>query len=614
MCGLVGVASRTPQRGSWLSVAGDTLNPRGPADGGEWWSTDGRVGLAHRRLAILDLSSEGHQPMHRLDRGLSIVFNGEIYNFDELRAELEQRGSRFSSSGDTEVLLEAYAVWGADFISRLNGMFAFAIYDSFAERLLLARDRAGEKPLFYRLQGGSIFFASELKALLAHPTAPRRIDPVALDLYLATGYVPGDGCILEGYRKLPPAHAMSFDLRMGSAKVWRYWNLPDYEADTYDEVELVDELEVLLERSVRRQTRADVPVGILLSGGVDSSLVTAMAARHLGQVRTFSVRFPGGGPFDETSHARLIARHFATDHTELQAHANSAELVPDLAAQFDEPIADLSMIPTFMVSQLVKAHCTVALGGDGGDELFGGYHYYTRLLMYDRMRKLLPAPLRKILASFAENVLPVGLKGRSALRALHIDTAPQATLSFFDPATRMRLLPGRAPFGTANNFSFETLPVETDLIQQVTRLDFSYYLPDDILAKVDRASMLNSLEVRSPFLDYPLVEFAFRRVPPQLKAVGNQRKIILKLLTERLLPPNFDRIRKHGFGVPIDDWLKDGVFRDLVWDTLGRADSAFDREETRRLLRGQDLGLANGHRLFALLIFELWREHYGAIL
>ncbi len=309
MCGLVGIASLSPAPDrTWLAAGRDAMTHRGPDDAGEWWSNDGRVGLAHRRLSILDLSPAGHQPMRDELRGLTIVFNGEIYNFRELRAELEQRGYGFRTSSDTEVLLAAYDVWGTECLSKLNGMFAFALYDARRQTVFLARDRAGEKPLFYHLAQGTLHFASELKVLLADPSLPRRINPDSLDCYLAMGYVPGERCILQGYNKLPPAHALSFDLQRGTAKVWRYWQVPDLTpeaaAGQVDELGLLDELEALLEDSVRRQLVADVPVGVLLSGGVDSSLITAMAVRASNKVKTFTIGFPGHGSLDETEHAR----------------------------------------------------------------------------------------------------------------------------------------------------------------------------------------------------------------------------------------------------------------------------------------------------------------------
>ena len=308
MCGIVGIASKTTQsQRAWLAIGRDAMTHRGPDDAGEWWSKDGRVGLAQRRLSIIDLSPAGHQPMHDGTGALSIVFNGEIYNFAELRGQLVAKGHGFKSHSDTEVILAAYREWGTDCLSRLNGMFAFALYDARQQTVLLARDRAGEKPLFYHQANGVLRFASELKALLADPALPRRIDPEALDCYLAMGYVPGERCILQGFNKLPPAHALHFDLRVGTAKVWRYWQLPELNAampqGPLDEIALLDELEFLLADAVRRQLVADVPVGVLLSGGVDSSLITAMAVRASNQVQTFTIGFPGHGKLDETAHA-----------------------------------------------------------------------------------------------------------------------------------------------------------------------------------------------------------------------------------------------------------------------------------------------------------------------
>lgn len=350
MCGLVGFAGTTEfafER-HLLARARDSLAHRGPDSAGEWFSTDGQVGLLHRRLSIVDVSPRGQQPMHLPQRGLSIVFNGEIYNFTELRYELQGLGHSFSTQSDTEVILVAYAQWGIDCLTRLNGMFSFALFDARMQQLFLARDRVGEKPLFYRLDNDAIYFSSELKALLALPKLPRQIESEALDCYLAMGFVPGDRCMLKGYRKLPAAHSLRFDLSSGALKIWRYWQVPDTESNgkRTDEAELLDELESLLEDAVGRQLIADVPVGILLSGGVDSSLITAMAVRHSSQVRTFSIGFPGQGKFDESPHARLIAQHFGTQHTELIAESTTADLLHRLAHQFDEPVVDSSMFPT----------------------------------------------------------------------------------------------------------------------------------------------------------------------------------------------------------------------------------------------------------------------------
>lgn len=618
MCGIVGVVSRIPIPDPLVLTAGrDTLSHRGPDDAGVWWSSDGRVGLAHRRLSIVDLSPAGHQPMQSASGAQVIVFNGEIYNFQDLRRELEGKGHVFRTASDTEVILAAYREWGSDCPVHFNGAFAFALFDAAKQLLFMARDRAGEKPLFYSLAKGTLRFASELKALMADPLFPRQINAEALDCYLAMGYVPGDRCILQGVNKLPPAHASSFHLNTGELKIWRYWQLPNYEDGgraAVDESALLDELESLLDDSVRRQLVADVPVGILLSGGVDSSLITAMAARAAPRVNTFTIRFPGYRGYDETEHARLIARHFGTEHVELEAAESSVELLPRLARQFDEPMVDSSMIPTFMVSHLIRQHCTVALGGDGGDELFGGYGHYDRLLWLQRRLGRVPRSMRTPISLAAERLLPVGAKGRNWLQGLGADLEQGLPLiaSYFDRTARERLMARgcRWPL-VAEQIRACRIPVSNDLLQRATRMDFENYLAEDILVKVDRSSMLNSLEIRAPLLDHRIIEFAFGKVPSQLKATPSSRKILLKKLCSRVLPPDFDRKRKQGFSAPLGHWLQGGpwlaYFHDIL---LGSDDGLFNKEFIRSLLDGQARGRANSERLFALVVFELWRKEY----
>lgn len=618
MCGIVGIASTSSiiQR-DWLAAGRDAMTHRGPDDAGEWWSSDGRIGLGHRRLSIIDLSPAGHQPMSDSTGTISIVFNGEIYNFKDLRAELAANGAVFRSQSDTEVILAAYREWGVDCLLRLNGMFTFALFDVRQQVLFMARDRAGEKPLFYHHANGTLRFASELKGLLADPALPRRINPESLDCYLAMGYVPGDRCVLEGFNKLPPAHAMCFDLQAGDLRVWRYWQLPELDPaaaqELVDETALLDELETLLEDAVRHQLVADVPVGVLLSGGVDSSLVTAMAVRAAPHVKTFTVRFPGYGNYDETEHARLIARHFNTEHVELDVHAITFDVLPLLARQFDEPMVDSSMIPTFLLSKLVRQCCTVALGGDGGDELFGGYEGYNRLLwMQDRLGWI-PRSLRQSISLAAAHLLPVGLKGRNWLQGMSVDLQHGLPLiaSYFDATMRKRLMAQYAGWCTsAEVVAKGRVPQHPDLLQRATRMDFSNYLAEDILVKVDRASMLNSLEVRAPLLDYRLIEFAFGKVPSHLKATPQDKKILLKRLTSRVLPPTFDRERKQGFSIPLTEWLKTGAFRELFYEVLLDSQSLFDQRTVSGLLRGQDRGRSNGDRLFCLALLELWRRQY----
>jgi asparagine synthase (glutamine-hydrolysing) len=555
--------------------------------------------------------------MHDKSGELSIVFNGEIYNFRDLRAQLLAKGHQFRSVSDTEVFLAAYREWGTECLSHLNGMFAFALYDARQQTVFLARDRAGEKPLFYHQANGQLRFASELKALLADPALPRRINPEALDCYLAIGYVPGNRCILQGFQKLPPAHALLFNLQTGQSKLWEYWQLPELEVakGDLDEAALLDELEHLLEDSVLRQLVADVPVGILLSGGVDSSLVTAMAVRASSKVKTFTLRFSGHVNHDESKHARLIAQYFQTEHIELECPPATSDLLPQLAGQYDEPVVDSSMIPTYLVSQLVKQHCAVALGGDGGDELFGGYANYRRLQSMEQKLGFIPLPMRKAISMAAEKGLPVGLKGRNWLQSLGIDLNHDLPLIAycFDATTRQRLMTTQTTWLLAAEGVLRSrVPVHPDLLQRATRMDFSNYLAEDILVKVDRASMLNSLEVRAPMLDYFLIEFAFGKVPSRLKATQTEKKILLKRLAHRVLPPEFDcQRRKQGFSIPLDEWLKSGPFQDLFNSVLLDSSCIFNEDVVDELFRSQLSGRSNSERLFALVLFELWRVHYS---
>lgn len=618
MCGIVGIASSKPETElGLLATMRDQMRHRGPDDAGEWWSPDGRVGLAQRRLAIIDLSPGGHQPMADATGQVWITFNGEIYNYQDLRRQLEGCGHRFRTASDTEVILEAYRAWGTDCLTHISGMFAFGLYDAVERRLFLARDRAGEKPLFYWRTPGRLVFASELKAVMADPAFPRRLDREALEFYLTYGYVPGEKCILQGVRKLPQGCAAIYDLETNAWRSWPYWQLPEpgprgnVSAD-----DLADELEALLLDSVKRQLIADVPVGILLSGGIDSSLVTAMAARvSSGPVRTFNISFPGHGVYDESPYARPVAKHFGTQHTELAAEPATVELLPDLAQQYDEPLADSSMVPTYLVSRLIRQHATVALGGDGGDELFGGYLHYDWVARQELARRFIPLPLRTMVGTGAR-LLPVGVRGRNYLVGVSGDV-PWSIAHinlFFDSATRRRLLAPLGPNGSHSaapeDYKVALCPREATSVQQATWVDFKTYLVDDILVKVDRASMLTSLEVRAPWLDPRIIEFAFGRVPDHLRAFGSERKILPRRLAARLLPPALDLKRKWGFGIPLDHWFK-GDWGRYIESVLKNADTrVFDRDFISRLIVNQRRGLANTQRLFALTIFELWRREY----
>jgi len=616
MCGIVGCTDALTE----LVLARDAMRHRGPDDAGLTWGSDASpgVGLAQRRLAIIDCSPAGHQPMADSQQEMTIVFNGEIYNFLELRAELEAAGHRFRSRSDTEVLLAAYRQWGEDCPRRLNGMFAFCIHDTRQNRLFLARDRAGEKPLFYCHTPGRFIFASEVKALLQLPNVSRRLNYEALEYYLAYGYVPGEMSMLQGIHKLPQGHAMTYDLKQDTLRQWRYWQLPEHRPDPgVSDEDLERELESLLEDSVRRQLIADVPVGVLLSGGLDSSLVTALATRVSSKpIKTFTVTFPGHGSYDEAPFARQVARHFGTDHVELVGEMASVDLLPMLAEQFDEPMADSSMVPTYLVSKLIREHATVALGGDGGDELFGGYFQHSWIQQLERHRRYLPQFLCDALRGPAQKLLPVGLRGRNYLLAL-LQDVPGGIAQFnlyFDTGARNSLLAepvSRGRSGAPERFKEALSEQFNSTLLKSTGVDFMTYLVDDILVKVDRSSMLASLEVRAPWLDHRLIDFAFGRVPDRLRATSRERKILPRRLGARLLPPKMDLRRKQGFSLPLDAWFKGG-WGDFVRDVLTGADTRlFSQSALQDLLEGQRNGRSNTARLFSLTMFELWRRHYG---
>jgi asparagine synthase (glutamine-hydrolysing) len=613
MCGIVGYASaRKPIEAGLLVAMRDTLTHRGPDGEGLWLSDDGSVGLGHRRLAIVDLSEGGHQPMTLADGRYVINFNGEIYNHHILRDELRALGWTFRSTSDTEVLLAAWQHWGEAALSRIVGQFAFAIYDREARRLFAARDPAGEKPFFYRHDGHRLVFASELKALLAHPEMPREADPGALDHYLAYGYVPRELCLLKGYAKLPAGHKLRYDVDADRLEVEAYWTLPSWQGGKLSSMdELVEEFEPLFETAVRQQLLADVPVGILLSGGLDSSLVAATAARVCGQVTTFTIGFPGHGAYDESPIAKRLARELGTEHVELMGEPDTVDLLPRLAAQFDEPIADSSMIPTYLVSRLVRTRATVALGGDGGDELFGGYLQYgwaSRIALARRFgAHHLP------LSALASRLMPYRFMGRKmVLRLLDRNDAAITVSRVADWQLRRKLIGAEhAPdAAAAEPFRAGLIAGRRDPRERAMALDFLTYMCDDILVKVDRASMLTSLEVRAPLLDPRIIEFAFGRLAPEQRTSGGKRKLLLRHLARKRLPAWFDSHRKQGFSIPLAAWLR-GPWASLLDDLASASgEGLLDPVAVRAFVRSGGSSDRLAHQMYQLAMLEMWRREY----
>ncbi|HET7046177.1 MAG TPA: asparagine synthase (glutamine-hydrolyzing) [Gaiellaceae bacterium] len=610
MCGICGAAAARGQvDGDALARMSATLVHRGPDSEGSF--ADGAAGLAARRLAIIDLET-GDQPIANEDGTLHVVQNGEIYNYPELRGRLERAGHRFSTSGDTEVLVHAYEEWGTGFAERLRGMFAVAIRDAPRRRLVLARDRYGIKPLYYRASADGLLFASELRAL------PRgEVDLDALEAFLAFNSIPAPLSIFREVRKLPPGHVLVCE-DGGEPRLERYARpgpLPERTDD--DEAELVEELRARLRDSVRAHLVADVPVGVLLSGGVDSGLLAALAAQESSEpVRTFSIGFEDAS-FDELAGARSVAERYGTRHSELVLRPDAALLLPALAEAFDEPFADSSALPTYLVSELAARDVKVALSGEGGDELFGGYYTYAADLLALRIGGIAPAlrPLVELLPSSSRRA-SLDYRAKRFVRAAHLPPleAHHGWKEIFAPDLRAELTGRRHPFDPVDLYRARFAETEgADVLARLQDVDLGIYLVDDLLVKTDRASMAHSLEARVPFLDPLVTSFAFS-LPRHRKVRGLQKKVLLRKAAEPLLPRGVVHGRKRGFSIPAAAWLR-GELRSFARDTLSaetlRRQGFFDPAVVARLLDEHVAGREDRSRqLWGLLAFTLWHERH----
>jgi asparagine synthase (glutamine-hydrolysing) len=593
----------------------DVIRHRGPDDEGVW--VDDGVALGMRRLSIIDLST-GHQPIHNEDRSVWIVFNGEIYNYRELRRELEAAGHRFYTSTDTEVIVHAYEQWGKQAIARLRGMFGLAIWNTRTRALLVARDRIGIKPMHYATVNGRLYFGSELKSLLEAPDLPRDLNPDALDHYLSFLYTPRDGSIFKHVRKLPPGHLLTW--HDGRLTVEKYWEIPADETFTGSEADAVDQLRAVLTDAVRSHLISDVPLGAFLSGGIDSSLVVGLMSQVSGaRVKTFSIGFDEP-EFDELDAARRVAEHFGTEHHEFVVKPDGVGILDRLVSHFDEPFADSSAIPTWYVSEMARRHVTVVLSGDGGDELFGGYDRYVphpRVVAFDRYS---PRALRRV-AAIAAARLPHGVRGKNFLRHVGRDDKGRYldAIRFFGADEKpalltpdvLRLIEGPDPEARlARHFErFARLPWPS----QMMRFDAETYLPEDVLTKVDRMSMAHSIESRVPLLDNEVIAFA-AALPAALKIKGGRRKHVLKEVAATLLPRDILDRKKQGFGVPLGTWFR-GNLRELFADTL-LAPAALQRGYFQPAfvsrLVAEHLAGRRDHtlRLWQLVVFERWHRAY----
>ncbi len=626
MCGIAGALlwKEELDDGAWSRRLGrmiSTLRHRGPDAQGMWWTQ--KVGLAHARLSILDLSDAGHQPMVSEDRTVAVAFNGEIYNFQELRAELEGKGYRFHSRTDTEVLLHGYRAWGAGLVHRLHGMFAFALWDGMREELLLVRDRFGKKPLYYYQDNEKLVFGSEIKALFPFSGVPRTADHEAIHHYLTYQYVPTPWTAFQGIRKLPPSSMLRCKRNSHAIKMERYWALPlptQANRSHMDERELEEEFRFLFQKAVRKRMIADVPLGAFLSGGVDSSAVVAAMARSSDQpVKTFSIGFESED-YDETAYARMVAEQYGTEHYEEVVRPDAVSILPKIIWHYGEPFADPSAIPTFYVSELTRRHITVALSGDGGDELFLGYSRYQSLYDVDSGNDALRRVWRVLLS--VVDTLPTSLKGNN----------PFLSKVFSHLRARVRSRAERyAPYlvyysdddkeGAYGDVFRElvagsSLEIVEKYLSELAHpalaagwADVHTYLPDDILVKVDVASMAYGLETRAPFLDHEFAEWVMS-LPISEKFRPGESKRLMKKALEPWLPQEILYRRKMGFGVPIDQWLCADL-KEMLMDTLLSRDfyerGIVRQEHVEAMIREHCAGERLHHtRLWGLLMLELW--------
>lgn len=643
MCGITGFlnngALRRDDARAVLQRMTDAVRHRGPDADGLWQSADGMVNLGHRRLSIIDLSPTGAQPMVSADGRFVLIFNGEIYNFPDLRAELEAAGRHFRGTSDTEVLLQGIEQWGVNAtLPRLNGMFAFALWDGRERRLWLARDRFGEKPLFYSWQNGLFFFGSELKALGQHPGFVREIDRSVLPAYLRFSYVPSPHCIFKNVSKLTPGHYLEVDLSGEARESRPYWQLRDMvetrklDQRAPDDPSLIDDLDQLLTKAVGQRMLSDVPLGAFLSGGVDSSTIVALMQKQSSRpVKTFTIGF-GETNYNEAAHAAEVARHLGTEHYE---HYISSQDCVDVIARlpeiYDEPFADSSQIPTTLVSQFTRRQVTVALSGDAGDELFGGYNRYVwsqriwpllsalptglRGIGRDMAHRLSPAQWDRIF-SVLNPILPGKFQVRSAGEKLHkLANAVGArdTDALYRSYVSQWQNPGQVVIrDVETSFLLDdarVCPAGLHYVEKMMYLDQITYLPSDILCKVDRATMSTSLEARVPFLDNDVARFAWS-LPTSTKLHSGISKWPLRQLLKRYLPEKLFERPKTGFGIPVGEWLR-GPLRDWAENMLSeqrlRSDGYFQTDIVRKQWQEHISGRRNlQHSLWSVLMFQAW--------
>ena len=649
MCGIAGFWRYSAnQRADWLEKTAlsmaNTLVHRGPDDSGVWSDPDAGIAFGHRRLSIIDVSDHGHQPMLSSDGRYVIIYNGEVYNFQEIRQQLGKLGHRFRGHSDTEVMLASFVEWGVGpSLERFNGMFAFALWDRRDRHLWLARDRIGEKPLYYGVQNGILFFASELKAIRAHPDFIPEIDRDALVSYLRFSYVPAPHSIYKSIKKLLPGHLLCIKSPTSEDASQTYWFLEDaYQSGIREpfhgsDDEAADELESKLKQTVKSRMISDVPLGAFLSGGIDSSTIVAlMQSQSDRSVNTFTIGFHEQ-KFNEAVYAKKVAQHLGTNHTELYVSPQDAmDVIPKLPQMYDEPFADSSQIPTHLISALAREHVTVVLSGDGGDELFAGYNRYIQAKKHWKSIRAVPNNVRKLMSlsmmSVPSNIIEtlykrfeflfpprsrISLPSEKFRKAAHV-IAMTGLHEVYKRLVSIIYMPeDYARHDTESTSLLDNTELwnhSRDFVSTMQKLDLLTYLPDDLMAKVDRASMAVSLETRVPFLDHNIVEFVMK-LPLELKLHNGVSKRLLRQVLYRYVPEELIERPKMGFSVPIGEWMRDPL-QDWAYSLIDfnrlKNEGYFRPEPVLKMWNEHSSGRSNwGHQLWNLLMFQSWLDSHS---
>lgn len=620
MCGIAGIVYQNGQgyvSEETLHGMTATMVYRGPDD--EGYYVKRHVGFGFRRLSIIDLET-GHQPISNEDGTVWTILNGEIYNFRELRKQLESLGHTFRTHSDSEVLVHLYEEYGIHCVKFLRGMFAFAIYDERADKVFLARDRFGKKPLYYLNDGRRLVFGSELKAILEAGAVSRDVNLRSVALYFTYGYVTGTDSIFSGISKCPPAHSIEFDCATGNLRLQRYWS-PDFKPDySVSELEWKERIRDKLRESVRCRLISDVPLGAFLSGGIDSSSIVAMMSQISDHpVKTFSIGFKEAA-YNELEYAREVARMYETDHYEHILDPESVDLLPKLVRAFDEPFSDASAIPTYYVSKLAREHVTVCLSGDGGDELFAGYNYYEKALRIHQYNRL-PAAANKLVWGTIHRMLPDWMRGKSLTYFLSQNrTLVPAFFSIFTQFEKNKLFSANFSAQLRNEQPPEAIKQaflsscsEKEYLSCLQFLDISTWMVDDVLCKVDRMSMATSLEVRAPLLDHEFAELAFA-IPAAYRIRNGSKKYILKEAMKDLLSPNILSHPKQGFGVPLDLWFCQDLkeyMHDRLSMTNHRLSEYLDMAYVQKIIGDHDKKIRDmSYKIWSILVFDSWLEQY----